>query len=158
MNEKDFIEDMFGELEAFYPGSKRKRKEPIEKPVLDTSWENDYTERTLPNGRVIKMYLIGSLAKALSRPTKTIRWWTERGTLPMSPYRLPSTFGKDGQEYVGRRLYSKAMIDSIVELFQKAGLYEENPIDWSLHRSFSDKIAEAWETIRAEENKQINNN
>ena len=76
----------------------------------------------------------------------------------MSPYRLPSTFGKNGQEYVGRRLYSKAMIDVTVELFQKAGLFEENPIDWSNHRSLSDKIAEAWETIRAEENKTINNN
>jgi hypothetical protein len=153
VSENNFIDDMFSELDVYYPGSKRKRKEPVEKPILDTHWENDYTEKTLPNGSMVKMYLIGSLAKALSRPTKTIRWWTERGTLPMSPYRLPSTLGKDGQEYVGRRLYSKAMIDSTVELFQKAGLYEENPIDWSLHRNLSDKIAEAWETIRAEENK-----
>jgi hypothetical protein len=50
------------------------------------------------------------------------------------------------------------MIDVTVELFKKAGLFEENPIDWSNHRNLSDKIAEAWETIRAEENKQINNN
>lgn len=158
MSEKDFIEDMFGELDAYYPGSKRKRKEPIEQPTLDTSWENDYYEKTLPNGSVIKMYMLGSLSKALSRPTKTVRYWTEKGILPMSPYRLPSTFGKDGKEYVGRRLYSKAMIDTTVELFKKAGLFEKNPIDWSLHRSFSDKISEAWEVIRAEENKPINNN
>ena len=48
MNDK--IDAMFSDLDVYYPGSKRKRKEPIEQPVLDTSWENDYTERTLPNG------------------------------------------------------------------------------------------------------------
>jgi len=156
MSDKDFIDEMFGDLEVYYPGSKRKRREPVEKPVLDTYWENDFYEKTLPNGRVVQMYLLGSLAKALNRPTKTVRYWTENGMLPTSPYRLPSRFGKNGKEYVGRRLYSKAMIISAVEFFAKAGLLEQNRIDWSLHRNLSDKITEAWETIRAEENKQIN--
>jgi len=73
MSNKDFIDDMFGELDVYYPGSKRKRKEPVEKPVLDTSWEKDSFEKTLPNGRQLEFYTIGSLAKALNRTIPTLR-------------------------------------------------------------------------------------
>lgn len=153
MTDKDLIDELFGELGDYYPGSKRKRREPAVKEKLDTTWEDDYYEKTLPNGNVVKMYLLGTLAKALNRPVKTVRYWTENGILPTSPYRLPSKVGKNGKEYVGRRLYSKAMVEKAVELFTTAGLLEQNPIEWSLHRNLSDKIAEAWETIRAEETK-----
>lgn len=153
MTEKDFIDEMFSDLEVFYPGSKRKRREPIKPADKDLSWEDDFYEKTLPNGNVVQMYLLGSLAKALNRPVKTVRYWTENGFLPVSPYRLPSKIGKNGKEYVGRRLYSKSMVKKAVELFAQAGLLEQNPIDWSIHRNLSDKISEAWETIRAEETK-----
>ena len=53
----------------------------------------------------------------------------------------------------GRRLYSKAMVKVTVELFAKAGLLEIDRIDWNIHRNLTSRIAEAWETIRAEENK-----
>jgi hypothetical protein len=97
------------------------------------------------------MYTLGSLAKALGRPTKTVRYWVENGILPTSPYRLPSKQGANGAVYAGRRLYSKAMVEATVELFDKARLLGTVRIEWSLHRSLVDKIAEAWETIRAEE-------
>ncbi len=156
MTEKDFIDQLFGDEEIYYPGSKRKRREATKPADADTSWENDFYEKTLPNGQVVQMYLLGSLANALNRPVKTVRYWTENGILPVSPYRLPSKIGKNGKEYVGRRLYSKAMVKVAVELFEKAGLLDVNPIEWSLHRNLSDKIAEAWETIRAEETKPNN--
>ena len=154
MPEKDFIDEMFENLGEYYPGSKRKRREPAKATEVDTGWENDFYEKTLPNGQVVQMYLLGSLARALNRPVKTVRYWTESGILPASPYRLPSRIGKNGKEYVGRRLYSKDMIKVTVELFEKAGLLDVNPIEWSLHRNLSDKIAEAWDKIRAEETKQ----
>lgn len=147
----DFFEETFSDLDKFYPGSKRKRREvvKVEKPV--TSWEDNFFEKSLPNGNVIQMYTLGSLAKALERPTKTVRYWVLQGVLPVSPYRLPNKIGKDGKEHAGRRLYSKAMVLATVELFVKTGLFGVNPIDWSLHRGLVDKIAEAWENIRAEE-------
>jgi len=152
----DFIDDMFGELEEFYPGSKRKRKEPVAKPTLDTSWEKDFFLKTLPNGRQIQAYTLGSLAKALNRTNPTLRQWMERGKLPQSPYRLPAKPDKNGKVVEGRRLYSKAMVEITVDLFIKAGLFDINRIDWDTHRNLTGKIAEAWETIRAEENKQNN--
>jgi hypothetical protein len=147
----DFIEETFGGLDTYYPGSKRKRREPAVSAPKETSWEADSFEKTLPNGRQIQMYTLGSLAKALGRPTKTVRYWVENGILPTSPYRLPSKQGANGQVYAGRRLYSKAMVEATVELFAKAGLLGTVRIEWSLHRSLVDKIAEAWENIRAEE-------
>jgi len=156
MSNKDFIDDMFGELDVYYPGSKRKRKEPVEKPVLDTSWEKDSFEKTLPNGRQLEFYTIGSLAKALNRTIPTLRQWMQREKLPQSPYRLPSKLDKNGKVIEGRRLYSKAMVEITVEMFTKAGLLNADRIDWDTHRNLTSKIAEAWESIRAEENKTIN--
>ena len=146
----DFFEETFAGLDGFYPGSKRKRREVPQAAPKDVSWEADAFEKVLPNGRQIQMYTLGSLAKALGRPTKTVRYWVENGILPTSPYRLPSK-ESNGKVYAGRRLYSKAMVQATVELFDKARLLETTRIEWSLHRSLVDKIAEAWENIRAEE-------
>jgi hypothetical protein len=77
----------------------------------------------------------------------------DRGKLPSSPYRLPSNTTKDGKEILGSRIYSKAMIKIAVELFAKSGILDAERVNWNTHRTLSDKIAEAWETIRAEENK-----
>lgn len=150
----DFIEETFGDLDKFYPGSKRKRKEPVVREVKVTSWETNFFKKTLPNGRELQMYTLGSLAKALNRSTKVVRFWTEQGTLPLSPYRLPSKPGKNGQMYAGRRLYSKAMVEAAVEIFANAGILHLTRVEWSVHRNLSDKIAEAWDKIRAEETKE----
>jgi hypothetical protein len=147
----DVIEETFGGLDTFYPGSKRKRREAEVSAPKDTSWEADAFEKVLPNGKKIQMYTLGSLAKALGRPTKTVRYWVENSVLPTSPYRLPSKQGSNGKVYAGRRLYSKAMVEVTVDLFTRAGLLGIDRIEWASHRSLVDKIAEAWETIRAEE-------
>lgn len=148
----DFFDETFADLDKFYPGSKRKRREPVapKAPVV-TSWEDTYFEKTLPNGRQLQMYTLGSLAKALGRSTKTMRQWLDKGILPSSPYRLPSKQGANGKEYAGRRLYSKEMVEAAVVIFTNAGLMDTDRVDWSIHRSLVDKIAEAWETIRAKE-------
>jgi hypothetical protein len=156
MNDNDFIDDMFGELEVYYPGSKRKRREPAPKVELDNSWEKNFYKKTLPNGRQLEVYSIGSLASALNRTIPTLRQWMQRGKLPDSPYRLPAKLDKNGNMGEGRRLYSKAMVEVTIELFAKAGILNTDRIDWVLHRSLSNKIAEAWETIRAEESNSIN--
>jgi hypothetical protein len=155
MAEKDFIDDMFGELDVYYPGSKRKRLQPVEKPALDTDWQKDSYKKTLPNGREIEVYTLGSLAKALNRTIPTLRQWMQRGKLPQAPYRLPAKADKNGKVFEGRRLYSKEMVEVTVNLFLKAGLLDTDRIDWNIHRNLTSRIAEAWETIRAEENKTI---
>ena len=152
----DFIENSFADLDTFYPGSKRKRKEKVEKVssvVLDSNWDSKPYKKTLPNGRDLEMFTIGALAAALGRPVITIRAWLKEGYLPASPYRLPTKKNIKGEDHHGRRLYSRAMVEKVLELFASAGLLEVKRIEWSLHRQLSNEIAEAWSQIRANETK-----
>lgn len=151
---EDFIESSFADLDVFYPGSKRKRREPAVSEVKQTElWDSRPYFKTLPNGKEIEMFTAGALANALGRPFITIRKWNEEGYLPSSPYRLPTTTDKHGKEHMGRRLYSRAMIEMAVELFRKAGLLHVKRIEWSLHQNLSNEIAEAWTNILAFETK-----
>jgi len=152
----DFIDETFADLDKFYPGSKRKRREPVApKQKIDATWEDTYSLKNLPSGITVQMYTLGTLAKAINRSTKTLRYWMEQGQFPTSPYRLPDKIGSNGKEYAGRRLYSKAMVEATIEIFAKAGLLEVDRIDWTTHRTLGSKVAEAWDKIRAEE-MQIN--
>jgi hypothetical protein len=155
MNE-DFIDKSFADLEEFYPGSKRKRKpvvakEPEVKP--DSNWDSKPYKKTLPNGRDLEMFTIGALASAVGRPVITIRSWIKAGYLPASPYRLPSTKDINGDDHAGRRLYSRAMVEALVDIFNRAGLMETKRIEWSMHRHLPQEIVEAWNEIRANETK-----
>ena len=153
----DLIESTFAALDKYYPGSKRERK-PIEvkKPEieLDTNWDSKPIKKTLPNGSDLEMFTIGALAAAVGRPVVSVRAWIKEGYLPQSPYRLPTTKDRNGKDHAGRRLYSRAMVESLVEILGKAGLLQLKRIEWPLHQQISLDIAEAWSNIRANETKQ----
>jgi len=104
-------------------------------------------------GTQVDMFLIGSLCKALNRPLVTIRSWIKEGYLPQSPYRLPSTTTKSGEEYRGRRLYSRRMIEAAVEIFNQNRLFEEKRINWSQHQQVTKSLVDSWNKIREDENK-----
>lgn len=155
-NKKDYIEDSFAELDNFYPGSKRKRREPTKLEVKpEADWDSKSYKKTLPNGKDVEMFTIGALASALGRPLITVRAWIKEGYLPASPYRLPTKKNVKGEDHHGRRLYSRPMIETAIELFDKAGLLNKKRIDWSLHQQLSQDIAEAWAKIRAKETETI---
>lgn len=147
---------MFSDVDQYYPGSKKKRKPVVAKKPeveLDLNWDAKPIKKTLPNGRDIEMFTIGAIAAALGRPVITMRAWIKEGYLPAAPYRLPSTKDVNGKEHQGRRLYSRAMVERVVEILRTAGLLEIKRIEWSLHRQVSIDIAEAWTQIRADETK-----
>ena len=150
----DLIDSMFSDVDQYYPGSKRKRKPVVAKKPeveLDLNWDAKPIKKTLPNGRDLEMFTIGAIAAALGRPVITLRAWIKEGYLPAAPYRLPSTKDVNGKEHQGRRLYSRAMVERVVEILRTAGLLEVKRIEWSLHRQVSIDIAEAWTQIRADE-------
>jgi hypothetical protein len=152
----DLIDSMFSDVDQYYPGSKRKRKPVVAKKPeveLDLNWDAKPIKKTLPNGRDLEMFTIGAIAAALGRPVITMRAWIKEGYLPAAPYRLPSTKNVNGKEHQGRRLYSRAMVERVVEILRTAGLLEVKRIEWSLHRQVSIDIAEAWTQIRADETK-----
>jgi len=152
----DDIDKMFEDLDVYYPGSKRKRKEKVVKaPEVepDAAWDIKPIKKTLPNGKEVEMFTIGALAAALGRPVITIRTWIKEGHLPASPYRLPAKKNKNGEDHQGLRLYSRAMVEKVIELFHSAGLLHIKRVEWSVHRQLSNEIAEAWTQIRADETK-----
>lgn len=153
---EDFIDSILSDLEEYYPNSKRKRKVSVPKKLEiepDSSWDSKPTKKTLPNGKDVELFSIGALAAALGRPVITIRTWIKEGYLPASPYRLPTKKNINGKDHQGRRLYSRAMVESTIALFSSAGVLNTKRVEWSLHRQLSNKIAEAWAEIRATENK-----
>lgn len=153
----DFIDSSFSDLDEYYPGSKRKRKKaPEPKPVDVKTWDSLKFMKTLPNGTEVEMFTIGSLAQALNRPIITVRHWIKKGYIPASPYRLPTTTDRNGEERKGRRLYTRPMIEAVVEIFTKDGILDTDRVEWALHRSLSNEISEAWNKIRAEEMKPNN--
>lgn len=152
---EDFIDQTFAGLDVYYPGSKRKRREPPkpqERPEVD--WSARSYKKTLPNGKEVEMYTLGSLAEALGRPLPTIRLWLKEGHLPLSPYRLPTTLGKHGKEVAGRRLYTRPMIEAAVEIFDRAGILSVTRVDWVANRQVTVDIDAAWSSIRAKETDQ----
>lgn len=151
----DFIDSLFSEVDEYYPGSKRKRRpaEPVKaKASLDLQdWDTKSYSKTMPNGQDMEMFTIGALALALGRPIITIRDWTKKGYLPSAPYRLPAKPDKNGDTHQGRRLYSRRMIESAIEIFDKAGLLDKVRVEWSNHQQVSQELAETWNKIRVEE-------
>ncbi len=153
---KDFIDSILSDLDEYYPNSKRKRKVSVPKTSevkLDLHWDTKPYKKTLPNGNEVEMFTIGPLAAALGRPVITIRTWIKEGYLPASPYRLPAKKDSKGDDHQGRRLYSRAMVEAVIRLFDSAGLLNIKRIEWSAHRQLSNEIAEAWNNIRANETK-----
>lgn len=150
----DFIEEAFVGLDAFYPGSKRKKKSLVQEEKIreqKLAWDSKPYKKTLPNGNEVEMFTIGALSKALGRPIVTLYQWMDAGYLPTSPYRLPDTTGKNGAVIAGRRLYTREMVEVTVELFSRSGLLEKSRINWAVNRKLSQELSEAWDKIRAKE-------
>jgi len=150
---EDFIDSTFATLDAYYPGSKRKRREkPVVKEVeAPTGWDSRPYKKTMPNGKDLEMFTLGALADALGRPIITLRVWMKEGYLPTPPYRLPDGVDKRGNIRKGRRLYTRPMIEAAVEIFRSNGLLGTPRVDWSVNQHVADELAEAWNKIRAQE-------
>lgn len=150
----DEIDNIFSDLDNYYPGSKRKRRDRKEKKSKkvkeDSDWQSSAVFKKLPNGQLFEFYQLGALAQAIGRPMVTVRYWIKNGYLPPAPYRLGNKTDKNGNVINGRRLYSRAQIEKLVELFGKAGYLDESRIKWP-NQQLTNAIAEAWDSIKSAE-------
>jgi hypothetical protein len=90
------------------------------------------------------------LCQALGRPIVTLRLWERKGYIPRAPYRLKSII-VDGVKKPGWRMYSKAMIEETVRIFNSRGLLESPRIDWNRYPDMSIELAESWKAIHDQE-------
>jgi hypothetical protein len=150
----DKVEDFFSSMDDYYPGSKRKRR-PVDPNVKvikkeEGSWDANPQVKTLPNGKTVELYSVGSLCQALGRPVVTVRLWERKGYIPRAPYRLKSMI-VDGVKKPGWRMYSKAMIEATIKSFQDRGLIGAPRVDWNRHPTLAIELAESWKTIHDQE-------
>lgn len=151
----DEVDKLFGSLDDYYPGSKRKRRAPDPKAKprkvsTPEAWDSEPQVKTLPNGKVLELFSAGSLGLALNRPLVTLRLWERKGYIPRAPYRLKSMI-VNGVKKPGWRMYSRAIVEATIESFQSRGLLEAPRIDWNRHPDLSIELMEKWVKIHSQE-------
>lgn len=154
----DTIDNMFGDMDEYYPGSKRKRRSPNpdakpKRKISENSWDSDAQLKKLPNGNVIELFSAGAMAQALGRPLVTLRLWERKGYIPRAPYRLKSMMVK-GVKKPGWRMYSRAIVETTIESFRSRGLLEAPRVDWNRNADLSIELMETWQKIHSQETQQ----
>ena len=146
---QDEIEKAFADLE-YLPGSKKKRKEPDPKVSRrkvgeSNGWDENPIMKTL-GGKETEVFTIGALAHALEKTIVTIRLWERKGYIPRAPYRLRAKVLK-GQKTNGNRVYTRALIESAIEEFNRRGLLGSARVEWSQHDDLTDVLVKRWKEI-----------
>lgn len=111
-------------MEDFYPGSKRTRKiyddaDPniSDLPQEDLQLDLGRSKNYLVGNKLVELFPIGAVARALNRKPVTVRKWESDGIIPNSPYMMKSRDSR-GQ----RRLYSREQIEALRRVAEEEGV------------------------------------
>ena len=146
---EDEILEAFADLE-YIPGSKRKRRE--EDPKVSrrkNGWDANPIIKTL-GGKETEVFTIGALALALEKTIVTVRLWERKGYIPRAPYRLRSKTLK-GEKIGGNRVYTRALIESVIEEFSKRGLLGSARVEWANQDDLTEALVSRWKEITSTE-------
>lgn len=152
---QDEIEAAFADLE-YVPGSKKKRRDldpkvSRRKSGESNGWDANPVIKTL-GGVETEVFTIGALALALEKTIVTIRLWERKGYIPRAPYRLRSKTLK-GEKTGGNRVYTRALIDSTIDEFNRRGLLGSARVEWSQHEDLTDALVKRWKEITSTESR-----
>jgi hypothetical protein len=150
----DEIEAAFADLE-YVPGSKRKRRDldpkvSRRKTGESNGWDSNPIIKTL-SGEETEVFTISALAQALEKTIVTVRLWERKGYIPRAPYRLRSKT-LQGQKTGGNRVYTRALIESAVEEFNRRGLLGSARVEWNQHSDLTEALVKRWKEITNTEN------
>lgn len=136
------IDSAFADLDTFYPGSKRKRRDaPVVQKVDEDHWSAKPIIK-LYRGVETEFYYQGALAKALGKSAVTLRLWERKGYFPQAPFRLPGR--KNDEGLTGKRLYTRELIEIAVEEFSKRGLLDNARVEWKYLDDLTIALFERW--------------
>lgn len=137
------IDAAFADLDVYYPGSKRKRREALvtEAPA-DVEWDSRPVVKTY-KGKTTEFFMTQALAKALGKSTVTIRLWERNAYIPKAPFRLPG-YERAGKKVPGKRVYTRELIEIAVEEFAKRGLLGSARVEWKHHDDLTIALVERW--------------
>ena len=147
----DAVEDAFADLDKFYPGSKKQRREPSAAkrksgPIDPRGWDEKPLVKSV-RGQEVEMFTIGALAQAIGKSEVSVRLWQRKGYIPNTPFRLP-TREVNGKPRPGRRLFTRSMIEAAIQSFGKRGLIDAPRIEWKHHQDISLELLTAWKKIQ----------
>jgi hypothetical protein len=150
---QDEIDAAFADLE-YIPGSKKKRRDldpkvSRRKSGESNGWDANPVVKTL-GGVETEVFTIGALALALEKTIVTIRLWERKGYIPRAPYRLRSKTLK-GEKTGGNRVYTRALIESSIEEFNRRGLIGSARVEWSQHEDLTEALVKRWKDITSTE-------
>lgn len=127
---------------GYFPGSRQplpasevKKKSKPKDPV---TWDARPVVKIVNNERT-EFFTIGALAAALGRDVITVRRWQTKGLLPEARFRMPD---KNGIR--GRRLYTRAQIEAILQVADAHGILQPVRVQWDKHPTFADDVRRAW--------------
>jgi hypothetical protein len=152
---QDEIDAAFADLE-YIPGSKKKRRDldpkvSRRKSGESNGWDANPVIKTL-GGIETEVFTIGALALALEKTIVTIRLWERKGYIPRAPYRLRSKTLK-GEKTGGNRVYTRALIESSIDEFNRRGLLGSARVEWSQHEDLTEALVKRWKEITSTESR-----
>lgn len=132
------------------PGSKQKRRDSSEtadkrrKQAYGESngWDENPLIKTI-NGVETEVFKVSALAHAIEKEIVTIRHWEKKGYIPEAPYRLRSKT-LNGKKVNGNRVYTRDLIQIVIEEFAKRGLLSAPRVEWKHHEDLPMVIANRW--------------
>lgn len=147
----DPVESAFADLDKYYPGSKKPRREaPLSPkrrgPVDPSNWDAKPLLKSV-RGREVEMFTIGALAQAIGKSEVSVRLWQRKGYIPNTPFRLPAR-EVNGRTRAGRRLFTRSMIEAAVHTFGTRGLIDAPRIEWKHHQDISIELLASWKKIQ----------
>ena len=139
------IDEAFADLDKYYPGSKRLRRD---KPEVENIRATDaWDARPIikkRQGKDVEFFMPKALAVALGKSSVTIRLWERKGYIPRAPFRLPGYTNTAGEQVPGKRVYTRDLIEIAVEEFAKRDLLGSARVEWRDHRDLTIALVERW--------------
>lgn len=127
------------EVDAFYPGSKRRRAANTDgaPSTVTSGWDVKPLFLTV-EGVEVEFFNIGALAKALGRRSSTLRKWETLGILPKARFHTPGA-NRHGQF----RLYTRTDVETIARIAHEEGLIGTNRQVQCT--AFSERVGRYWD-------------
>jgi hypothetical protein len=127
--------------------AKRKRAKVFNE---SNGWDENPILKAL-GGKEVEFFTIGAFAQALEKQVVTMRYWEKKGYIPAAPYRLKSKT-LNGKKVSGNRVYTRELIESVQEEFEKRGLLGTARVEWNQQQSLTDVIVRRWKEITESSN------
>jgi hypothetical protein len=109
----------------------------------DNGWDVNPIIKTV-RGVETELFTISALAQALEKKVVTIRYWEKKGFIPGAPFRLRSKT-INGSKVNGNRVYTRDLIEIVIEEFQQRGLLGTARVDWNRQTGLTDAIVSRWQ-------------